>query len=139
MAKAHIAFVIPWQVQPKQADRAVRAGAFIRHYQPKRVTDNAKALILLAAQHAPKEPMEGPLRLTVTFEFPWRASESKKRRESGPMWKDTRPDVDNLTKQLADALESAGFFTNDAQIAYLEVCKLFGFAGRTLVEIEELE
>ena len=139
MAKAHIAFVIPWQVQPKQADRAVRAGAFIRHYQPKRVTDNAKALILLAAQHAPKEPMKGPLRLAVTFEFPWRKSDSKKRRANGPKWKDTKPDADNCLKQILDCLEAAGFFSNDSQIAWLIACKIYCGRGRTLVEIEELE
>lgn len=133
-----IAFTIPWQVEPKQSARFAKAGRFMRSYQPAKVVRNSEALTLLALQHKPPAPMRGALRVDVTYEFPWRAGDSQKKRRNGPAWKDTKPDLDNLTKQVLDVLQSAGFYQNDAQIAVLKVSKMFCGHGRTHVAIEAL-
>ncbi len=72
-------------------------------------------------------PLEGPLSLTITI---WRLkprSWPKRRR-----WPDSRPDVDNYTKLVADALTGV-VFRDDAQVCRLLVEKRLG--SRELLEV----
>ena len=113
-----IRFFIPWTVKPKgNSKQIVKRGKFTKLVDPKRITDNASALILLAGQHRPLQPLEGPLVATYKIQFAWRKSDSKRTRSLGEVPHDVRPDLGNLCKQLDDALEKAGFFLDDAQIA----------------------
>ena len=82
-------------------------------------------LIALIAPYTPEKPLEGPLRLSVIWAYPWRASEPKKNRLLGYRMCDTKPDCDNLTKQLADILTRLGFWYDDAQVAELRFTKMW--------------
>jgi len=82
-------------------------------------------LIALIAPYAPEKPLEGPLELTVDWRYPWRTSEPKKNRINGFKYCDTKPDTDNLTKQLADILTRLGFWLDDAQVARLSFTKVW--------------
>lgn len=82
-------------------------------------------LIALIAPYAPEKPLEGPLELVVHWRYPWRTSEPKKNRIIGFKYCDTKPDVDNLTKQLADILTRLGFWLDDAQVARLSFTKVW--------------
>ena len=135
-----VKFFIPWTVTPKgNSKKIVRFGKFTKLIEPKRSRDNANALILLAGQHRPDKPMEGPIMVTYRFQFAWRKSETKKRRAESEQPHDVRPDLGNLCKQLDDALESAGFFHDDAQIAsYGDTHKVWTNTPGVDVRIETL-
>ncbi len=137
-----IKFTIPYLVQPKNADRSrvvanSKGELFSHHYQPKKVADNAKALAALCAEYRPESPILGPIRLWLEFRYPWRKSEPKKNRHRIRA-KDTKPDLDNLEKQLVDVLERSGFFTNDSQVAEKRSVKTWGEQGFVSVIIEEM-
>ncbi len=137
-----IEFTIPYIVAPKNADRSrvVQGGngkAWAHHYQPKKVTDNAKTLAALCAEYRPESPMLGPIRLTLAFWYPWRKTEPLKNRKA-PVAKDTKPDLDNLEKQITDVLERSGFFANDSQIAEKRSCKGWRDQGFVKVVIETM-
>lgn len=130
-----IQFSIPWIVQPKQSTRFTKEG---RRYTPKAVKENAAALAAMFAPFVPDEPLVGPVRLHVAFWYPWRKSEPKWRRAKGWAWKDTKPDDDNLRKQVSDVMEKCGFFTNDSQIAWGETTKQWGDKGCVNIILKEL-
>lgn len=66
----------------------------------------------------------------VTFVLPMPASWSKKKRaELNGRPHQQKPDVDNLTKSLLDAL-----FKDDAHIWDVRVSKLWGETGRIIIE-----
>lgn len=109
---------------PKQGDRTrqvnMKSGkSFIGHYQPKKITNEKDALILLAQEYRPEHIWTEPIEVQVTFFFPWTKSITKKRKlswsESGLDYKSTKPDLDNLEKMLFDALEGV-IYQNDSQI-----------------------
>lgn len=137
-----VSFEIPYTVKAKQGDRSGVARPkgrkpFVRHWTPDDVAKNAENLAALVAPYRPAKPLEGPLYLLLRVHYPWRKAESKKRRERA-QWKDTKPDVDNIAKQLCDVLQASGFFVNDAQIACLTVKKLWTERPSVVVKIVEM-
>lgn len=139
-----ISFTIPFACTAKQADRSrtvnTRDGrSFVQHYQSAEVKENAATLASLIAPHRPSKPMSGPLHLSLTFRFAWRKGESKKWLARGQRWKDTKPDWDNLAKQVGDVLERSGFMGNDSQIACAYVEKRWADSPGIDVTLRELE
>ena len=70
----------------------------------------------LLAPHAPAEPIEGPILLTVLWTFP------TKTHKNGS-YRITRPDTDNLQKLLKDCMTAVGFWKDDAQVCVEVVTK----------------
>jgi len=137
-------FTIPYRLRQKQGDRSRVAltgegKQHVRHYQPKKVVDAANNLAALVAGHRPSVPLQGPLHLRITVVCPWRANEAQWRKASGVWPKDTKPDCDNLSKQMCDVLAGAGFYGNDSQIAHLEVIKAWGNSPDIRIELETIE
>ena len=133
-----IEFTIPLIVHPKQGDRVQvvsRGGkTWAHHHQPDKVLDNARAITTLCGRH---RPMRGPIRLSLFFRYPWRTSEPKKNR-NGFKPKDTKPDLENLEKQIVDELERTGFFVNDGQVAEKHSQKGWTEQGSVSVIIETM-
>ncbi len=125
-----IAFTVPFQVKPKQSTRF--GGK--RSFPDAKVKRNAQGLTALIAEHRPPKPLEGPLSLSLVFIYPWRKAEPKKNRV-GMKPKDTTPDLDNLTKQVCDVMQSVGFYVNDSQIARKKLEKNWGDAPALHVEL----
>jgi crossover junction endodeoxyribonuclease RusA len=138
-----IEFFIAYQIQPKQGDRSRIIGSkgksFVQHYQPAKVRNNARDLALLMAPHRPATPLEGPLRMELTFQWSWPKSMSKRKRARGLVYRETKPDCENLLKQLNDVMERSGFFRNDAQIADLHVRKVWTDSPGVQVTLSRLE
>lgn len=110
--------------EPTAWARAGRSGKFT--FTPKKQR-NAMAEIKFAGGQAMgnRAPFEGALSVTLTFTYGWLGKHGKKLREECPMlWKSTRPDADNLTKLIGDALNEV-VWRDDAQIAHLIVRKVF--------------
>ena len=103
----------------------------------RRATTTRADLMALLAAHAPREPYRGPLRLTVRWVYPWRDSESRKRRELGLKPCDTRPDADNICKLLLDCMTRLGFWTDDAQIYSLHFVKVWDSRPGIWIELQE--
>lgn len=128
-----IDFRIPWTCSAKQSTRFTRDG---RRYTPKDVAENAKALGLFMSQHRPERPLVGAVRALYEITYPWLAGHGKRQRSNGSVPKSTKPDCDNLAKQISDCAEHCGFFINDAQIYDLRVVKRFGERPEIRVHFE---
>ena len=70
------------------------------------------------APYAPKEPLNGAIRLKATFAY-----RAAKKSDIGK-WKLTRPDTDNMIKTVKDVMTRMGFWKDDAQIV-VERCSKF--------------
>lgn len=108
---------VPWS-------RAGSAGG--RRFTPKKQENFMGVLQVHArAAMAGRAPFEGPLEMQVMASYAWPASWSNKRKaDPAQAWKTSRPDADNLSKLVADALNGLAFI-DDAQVVSLHVWKRF--------------
>lgn len=56
---------------------------------------------------------------------------------AGAQWKTTKPDLDNLTKLIGDALNGVAY-ADDNQICAHDAIKQFGQSPATYITLEEL-
>ena len=90
----------------------------VRFYDTKELKAARTLFVEALKAQAPDDPLEGPVRLQVTWFFP---SKSHKTGE----WRITRPDTDNLQKLLKDCMTAAGFWKDDAQVCSETVSKMW--------------
>ena len=85
-------------------------------------------------KHKPKECFEknAPLKLSVTFFY---AIKQKKRWWK---WKTSRPDLDNLMKNLQDYMTKLRYYADDSQIVWLESKKFHSEKNKIEIEITEV-
>lgn len=83
-------------------------------------------LLSMLMQYQPEKPLEGALKLEVKWVYPWRTSEPKKNRAKGYLPCLTKPDCDNLAKQLQDCMTKLCFWIDDAQVYSLSFEKYYG-------------
>jgi Holliday junction resolvase RusA-like endonuclease len=79
---------------------------------------NFKDALLKEDRVIPDKPFTGPLEVSVYFGFPNIQADKGK-----VMPMTTKPDADNLTKSVLDAMTDMGFWGDDSQIVYLHICK----------------
>lgn len=79
-------------------------------YEPSNLKAAKSQLTFHLLRHRPKEPLKGPLSLTVRWLFP------KGKNHKDGTWRITRPDTDNLEKMLKDCMTRCGFWKDDAQV-----------------------
>lgn len=99
-----------------------------------------RELVALLAEFRPSAPLDGPLRLDVTFVMPIPSSFPKWKRAAalaGDVYPTRRPDRGNILKLVEDAMEGV-FYRDDAQIVRGEVRKAYGDAPGYLIELEQL-
>jgi Holliday junction resolvase RusA-like endonuclease len=131
-----IVFTIPGVARGKQRPRATRQG---RVYTPAQ-TKNAEAFIRLLATQAMKggEPLDGPIEATfmVSVEIPKSFSKQKhKDALEGRLYPTSKPDLDNIVKLLADALNGI-VYKDDKQIVDMFVNKVYSEHAETVVMIK---
>lgn len=115
------------------------AGGKIHHFTKEEVREWMNKVALAAAPHRPSPVLKGPLRLTLTFTFPWRDRETARNKAGGWLPRDTKPDADNLGKATLDALAMADFFwKGDQQVADLRILKGWGDRPGLRVRINEM-
>lgn len=81
---------------------------------------NENTLEALLLPWIPEKPMEGPLKLSIMAYFPIPKSWSKKKRQEaskGEMRHTSKPDLDNLFKQVKDCMTRLRFWGDDRQIS----------------------
>jgi crossover junction endodeoxyribonuclease RusA len=94
-----------------------------------------KETVALEAKKNHCKPMEGPLRMVLTFRLKKPKSAPKSR-----IWPVVRPDLDNFTKAIKDGLNEI-CYKDDSQIVVLEAKKEYakeGFSPGVLVMIEKI-
>ncbi len=81
----------------------------------------------------------GPISLTIGLIYPYRRADRAVAREGAAVWKTSRPDLDNQSKEITDSLMSCGFFHDDSQIAELKMWKIYGPTPGIYIKIEHAE
>ena len=127
-----IRFEIPGKPFAKQRPRMTRQG---RTYTPEATVSFERTVQVIAAEHF-KQPLVGPVRITIHAIFEPAKSWSKKKR-SEHMWMPhtQKPDADNISKAIKDALNRIAY-ADDSAVADLRVKKQWGDTARTIVTVE---
>lgn len=121
----------------QQRARHTRAGMA---YKSAAQEANERTLEAVLIRYRPEKPLSGPVRLVFTACMPMPASASKKRRaamQEGKIGHVVRPDVDNLSKQLLDAMTRLRFWEDDRQVVELVARKRYDENPRWVVEVSE--
>lgn len=81
---------------------------------------------------------DGPVQMKIIAVYTWPKSTTNKRRQAPDgAWKTTKPDADNITKIVKDALNGI-VFVDDAQVSQYACWKCLGERAGLLVEITSL-
>lgn len=118
------------QGRPKFAAR----GKFVTVYDPKKSKD-WKEFVAVEAKKYGCKPLEGPLRMVLTFRLKKPRSAPKSRK-----YPVVKPDVSNFVKGIEDALNGICYH-DDSQIVVLEASKSYapeGYAPGVLIHIEQV-
>lgn len=106
------------QPRPKAFARKFGNKWSARVYDPG-TAENWKSLIAVAAAGIFKQPIQGPVSLTLNFWMPrpkahYRSNGEVK--DTAPRWHCSKPDSDNLEKAVMDALTHIGAWRDDSQV-----------------------
>ncbi len=129
-----IAFEVPGEAVPFA--RAGKHGK--RHFTPAKQS-NYMAVVKDLAMKAMRDqpPMTGPVEYAFRATYLIPESWSKKKRAAA-VWKQSKPDWDNLAKLAGDAMNKI-VYVDDAQIASAVVQKRYGPVCRVTISIMQLE
>ena len=111
---------------------------YILHYKNDAVSAARKEYQLRLRQYLPKEPSDKPIKLTIIF-----YSSIKYPRSAWGTYKTTKPDLDNMAKELIDSMiadketKKGGFFFDDSQIVDLRLIKYYSEEATIYIRIEE--
>jgi len=115
-------------IVPKQSFRVGRNG---HSYQTKKIIDNKKAIV--NSTHGQlynkrlydlvKKYSTYPVSIEIQFYYPYPKSWPS-RKKTPTQYKMSRPDLDNLEKQICDSLEGL-LYVNDSQIVNKISCKKY--------------
>lgn len=117
--------------------RIARGGPFPRLYDSAKGLDAWRALVSWTAKEfAPVTPIEGPIRLEVTFWLPLPKSAPKRKR----IYPIRKPDIDKLIRAVADALTGV-LYRDDSQIVEALVLKRYAYDRMTgaSVTVQQIE
>ena len=150
-AKNTIYITAPGNPPTATAQMHVRAGVGKKSGKPfvyKTQSDISKkyALVIDALKtHAPKDPIEGPVALTIILYYPWRKEDLKtvadraKRDKTGYWeWHTTKPDAGNIKKEIEDQMTSLRYWIDDAQVCDPRVLKVRTKYPRVEIIVKEL-
>ena len=139
-----VQFTIPVDPVAQGRPRITTIGGRPRAYEPAK-SRSYKAYVADFTQRAMidaglEKPIEGPLCIRARFAFPLPKSQWRKRTPRPEEWRDKKPDLDNLVKNLLDGLQPICFL-DDRQVAKMVVEKVTlaqGEAPYTSVVVEQL-
>lgn len=144
-----ITLVIPGHPEPQPRVKARRCGGFVRVYTPE-TADAWKAAVRAEARKAPwRFPQGVPVSLRIAFVLARPQAHFRKRngipelRDDAPVFVATKPDADNLTKAVMDAMgpgpDWRGLWDDDCQVVHVEAVKLYGPDCGAVVEIGRMD
>ena len=110
-------------------------------YDPQESKDYKRFVALIARQHAPRKPIEGPVRAIIKIYRQIPKSTTKKDRQAileGIKRPTVKSDIDNYTKSILDACNKI-IYQDDSQVVDLIASKYYSDNPRVEVTIRELE
>ena len=122
-------FIVEGEPVPKGRPKFATRGKFVHTYTPPKTRIATQEFQKQAKPYAPKEPLQGPLKIMINF-FKKKPTSYK----ADALWT-KKPDIDNLVKLVLDAMNKI-FFKDDSQIVCLVSTKSFG-EPRTEVQLEK--
>jgi len=125
--------------------KSVKMGAktFVKSYQKDEVVEKEYNIGFDIKSQLPLgfKPYDCPLAMKVVFVFPPLGSWTKKQKAaftSGiTMYKDKKPDIDNISKLIFDSMNGI-VFIDDARVVDYSAKKIFGDVPLIEIEISEL-
>jgi Holliday junction resolvase RusA-like endonuclease len=127
------------KAQPRH--RHFQRGDFVTTYDPAAKAKQSFAGILQS--EAPKEPISAPISLELVFYMArprnhyGTGKKSDMLKDSAPEYHSGRPDLDNLTKFVQDALNKI-YYRDDALICELVARKIYSESPRTEITIKTI-
>lgn len=130
------------QPRTKSGIRKGKDGRVHSHVYDPGTADGWKMAVAMAArEHLPSEPLEGPVRVDITFRMPRPKSHfgtgrnAGKLKPSAPSWHTqgmgkNGGDRDNLDKATLDALTTLGMWKDDGQVCAGEPTKRYVDPGK---------
>jgi Holliday junction resolvase RusA-like endonuclease len=118
------------------AKKIAKIGKFSRLVDKPELIAAREMVDNLLLPHQPSAPMNGALRLSLEFEWPWLSTHSQRFRAQGRVPKTTKPDCSNLTKMIEDRLVALRFMGQDQLVAGIVVDKFWGDKPGITVRIE---
>lgn len=121
---------------------AQQKGVYVRNgrahfFTKEKVRDAEDFLAAMLAPHAPDDPLVRPLFFQARWCFPYRKSELKSVTKVGrEVPHTTRPDLDNLEKNLLDVLTRLRFWEDDAQVYTKSTAKVWGLSPYLAIAIK---
>lgn len=112
-----------------------------RAYKSGRQEANEQTLQALLLPHVPQAPIEGALELAFRAVFPVPVSASGRDRAAmlaGVIGHTTKPDLDNLAKQLKDCMTRMRFWDDDRQVVRCVCAKEYGEMPRWIVTVRRI-
>lgn len=95
-------------------------------------------LMGLLERHRPPEPLEGAIKLKVEVYLPIPSSKSDWWKEAASKCiinHTTKPDLDNLVKNIKDCMTMVGFYHDDRQIVIIDAAKFYSKNPRWEIEL----
>lgn len=105
-----------------------RKGRYGMYTAPKSAKYMKEKVTVIKGELAGLEPLEGPLKVVLTFVHQRPQRLLKKQCSEGRILKTTKPDLDNLTKMVLDILTNSRIWNDDNQVVKL-VCSDY-YCGR---------
>lgn len=129
------------QGRPRASKRNTGKRKIVMH-DPQKSKDFKHYVALVASQHKPNQLITGPVSMDIRVFRPMtkKISDSKKQKEcaeKGILRPTTKPDVDNYSKGIKDALNNL-IYKDDSQVVELKVCKFYSENPRVEIIITEL-
>ena len=116
--------------------RIVRVGKFSKLADSDALNAAKATLDAVLAPHRPAQPIVVPVRLVLTYVWPWLAGDPQRTRRRGQVWHPKRPDLSNLTKSLEDRLVALGFLLDDGLVVEATQRKFRGDRPGIRVQLE---
>lgn len=127
--------------KPQARARHYNRGGFSGTYDPSK--GDKESFLSIIHQKAPREPITGPIQLTIVFYMPrpkGHYGSGKKQcllKDSAPEFHTGRPDIDNIIKFYQDSMNKV-FWKDDSQICWIEAQKKYSERPRTHLIIQTL-
>lgn len=126
------------QSRPKTFHRTLKSGKpFVTTYSPKTDWFHLVYTETLKLKNSLKIKLSGALELNLIFCMPIPKSISKKKRAE-LHYVIKKPDLDNLSKAVMDAINNVGIWEDDSQVSVLNTRKIYSEEPRCLIEIKEI-
>ncbi len=127
-------FTVPGKPHGKGRPRATAVNGRARLYTPSTTAAFEAAVREVGALHF-AAPIDGPVRLRIVAYFEMPASWSKRKRaQMAGQFHTQKPDADNITKAVKDAMNEIAYF-DDCQVADERTVKRWATYAETFVQI----